>query len=428
MSNITFDLLTKLESYHTNDDVYKKINKQLYELNKKNIAINRAKFIEYQKQKGNNYHNDSKSNNKNSYNKYNKKNTTAYKPKNGLKSKMLFSDKYEIIFNKECSKITSANITNSIDSVINTFVEYIYDKINLYIDNYLKLKVRMNNDSINFEDFNYQQLFNKYEQYQISLWNILIKRMIISQNNHIYNQFINELINKDNNYIKSLISKKLNEIRIYYNNLYTKSTIPGSDKYLEYFGTLYTDILDNISSYDFDLKILLKQRNNLINVIYNFINNNDIISGSQKYIEELNKACNVKIDLDIENNYKVLGQFIKYTNKIKEHKTKENKNKKEIYTTNGNLISTLIDCIYNNFNNLVDLLSWEPFNLEELEKRVYFIIGFLENNESFIKYLTEDTFNDFVSILEKIKTSEIPPIIKYKVFDIVDNFKELRNK
>ena len=424
MSKITFDLLTRLESYHTNDDIYKKINKQLYELNKKNIAINRAKYLEFQKQKGGDYQNNNKyQNSKNNYNKYNKKNTAPFKPRNGLKSKLLFSDKYEIIFNKECSKITDANIENAIKSIIDTFVEYIYDKINSYIDNYLKLKVRMNNASINFEDFNYKQLFNKYEQYQTSLWNILIKRMIISQNNYIYNQFINELLNKDNNYFKRKISDKLDEISIYYNNLYSKSTMIDSDKYLDYFETLYNDIIGNISKYNFDLKILLKQRNNLINVIYNFINNNEIMFDSQKHIEELNKACNVKIDLDIENNYKVLGQFIKYTNKIK-----ENKKKREMYTTNGHLISTLIDCIYNNFNNLVDLLSWEPFNLEEFEKRVYFIIGFLENNKSFIKYLNEDTFVEFINILEKIKKSEIPPIIKYKVFDIVDNFNKIRNE
>jgi hypothetical protein len=68
-------------------------------------------------------------------------------------------------------------------------------------------------------------------------------------------------------------------------------------------------------------------------------------------------------------------------------------------------------------------VQWEPINVDELEKRVYFTIGFFNDNRRFIQGLDMDFYRDMECQLDSLKRTEtIPTTVKYKLFDCIDNF------
>jgi hypothetical protein len=409
MSNISFNLLSDLEKFYVNNNLYKKLNKELYELNKVVIVNNRSKIMEYKKRNGT-YNPNYDSNNKNNY----KKNNYSKQPINSLKSKMLFNDKYEMIFNRECNKLTEKNILEQSEIIIDTLTSFINDKIVDYLDNYIKLKIRLNNNSINFEDFNYNKLNSQYDEYQNKLWLTVIKKMIMNkQNNNVYYQLLNTLISYENELFINKLNICFDNILDNYRNIYKETKFVNSDiTYFQIFSDKLNELKNIIINENYKLDTLLENKNKLFKTILNYINDDNILN--LEYIESLNKMCSLKIDLNIENNYKVFGEYIKY-----------------IYNTSDNTNDLTIELqtkIYKNFMNISELFNWEPLNMDELEKRIYFIIGFLTDNKLFVRNIGSDVFNKYESLLDSIKNNKIPPIIKYKVFDIIDNFKDLRKK
>ena len=139
-----------------------------------------------------------------------------------------------------------------------------------------------------------------------------------------------------------------------------------------------------------------------------------LLEALNEYFKTLSSHCNLDIKkFKSEITFNFLGYFNKYFGNF-------NSNSKSSF--NEYLLS-----IYENFKNINELLIWEPINMVELENRIYFVIGFLEANNKFIKCLDYDFFQDIESELETIKKAKnIPVSVKYKLFDTIDNFIQSR--
>ena len=88
----------------------------------------------------------------------------------------------------------------------------------------------------------------------------------------------------------------------------------------------------------------------------------------------------------------------------------------------------LLLAIYDNFKHINELLQWEPIKKDALERRVYFTIGFLEDNKKFIQKLDTDFYRDIECELDALKKcNTIPTTIKFKLLDCIDNFIDTRN-
>jgi len=86
----------------------------------------------------------------------------------------------------------------------------------------------------------------------------------------------------------------------------------------------------------------------------------------------------------------------------------------------------LLVTLYKNFQQINDLLQWQPVNMIELNARIYFIIGFFTNNRPFIRCMSRDYYKDIECQMELIKDQNIPTAIKYKVINCVDNIIKIR--
>jgi hypothetical protein len=153
--------------------------------------------------------------------------------------------------------------------------------------------------------------------------------------------------------------------------------------------------------------------------IVNTANNEELnsiflLQALNEYFKTLSSHGNLDIKkFKSETTFNFLGYFNKYFGNF-------NSNSKSSF--NEYLLS-----IYENFKNINELLIWEPINMVELENRIYFVIGFLEANNKFIKCLDYDFFQDIESELETIKKAKnIPVSVKYKLFDTIDNFIQSR--
>ena len=74
------------------------------------------------------------------------------------------------------------------------------------------------------------------------------------------------------------------------------------------------------------------------------------------------------------------------------------------------------------------MLVWEPINLEEIQNKINFIIGFLNDNKSFINNITKNNYDFIESELNIIKSNEnLPSNFKFKLLDCIDNIKKNKN-
>ena len=144
---------------------------------------------------------------------------------------------------------------------------------------------------------------------------------------------------------------------------------------------------------------------------------------NDKYFQDMNNMLYKYLSLDNKRNvsyqdiFVALGKFVKFFTEL---------NRKDKIS---DLYDILLLSIYDNFKIINEILQWEPIDNIEIEKRVNFLIGFLEDNIKFIKGLDTDFYRDIECELDMIKkNTNIPSNIKYKLFDCIDNFISSRSK
>ncbi len=117
--------------------------------------------------------------------------------------------------------------------------------------------------------------------------------------------------------------------------------------------------------------------------------------------------------MNIQQAFSIIGLFTKYFMDVPTGRNRMAPSSWDI----------MLLAIYANFKLINELLYWEPVNLEEVERRVFFTVGFLQDNRGFIQSLDTDFYRDIECELDSIKKcASIPTSVKYKLFDCIDNF------
>lgn len=347
-----------------------------------------------------------------------------------LNSLLANTDKFELNLNKELNKLSSNNFDIIYNNVISIFIEIIYFKINSTLSD--------NNLLENFNELkkvNFANLIDNIKKYQNILWSNLINKIIVQKNYcDIYFKFILKLVTIKHDYfinkiIFEILKNKFDDIvnvdkinvndndfkKINILNLHNFKKYIIDDKLL-YFKTL-TNYFIFLNTQKLNFIIINNKKNELIKYIINFLN-------KEKYFES-KETINIFVELIKKEEYLqdsetflILGKFINFFIDI----TKKRNNLK-------NISDTFINALLKNFKLLNDMLVWEPIDLNNLQNRIYFLIGFLNNNYSFIQNLSLNNFNVFNSELSNLSTNEnLPSNLKYKVLDCIDNIKQIRNK
>lgn len=330
--------------------------------------------------------------------------------------------------NKNLNIISIKNYDYVYGNILESVGMYIVNKFNSYMDNYNKFVLKFKSDDSMIQNMDFVELQNDIDNFINYIILICFKKALIEFNNYInYFRFINSLqkINIDN--FKANIFKRVYQ---YVNNLISTNTNFMTDDNKEFIMSVNNRLKNKTSTLTtaFNIIKLFNYRieefiNNINIASLNFLMNKRTTTETddhdvlRKFIESnikyINKGKESNLSLHTFTN-DILYQLIGYLNKYFNNFQKGANNK---YFTNY-LIG-----IYENFKRINELLIWEPINSLELENRIYFTIGFLHNNQHFIKILDYDLYQDIESELETIKKSNnIPVSVKYKLLDTIDNF------
>jgi hypothetical protein len=394
-------------------------------------------------------------------NSYNTPRGTNYKGKYYGKSQSSFQDNLNgyikddvyLTLNRNLNKLSINNFDAIMSSNLECIGMYIVNEINEYIENYNKFFVKFRGDENMIQDFNFTKLFTKHKEHINFIIMVCLKKSLIQLDDYkLYFKYIQTLQNakignfKDN--VLKRVNGKLSEIININNETKSLSSEEIENINLK-LNSKYNEFKNNIQS-ELDFSKLIEHcKNTIRNYTIGFLkhkckldddNDNQISIDNQNLLSdsftnntstsELNSIFLLQVlneyfktlsshgNLDIkkfksETTFNFLGYFNKYFGNF-------NSNSKSSF--NEYLLS-----IYENFKNINELLIWEPINMVELENRIYFVIGFLEANNKFIKCLDYDFFQDIESELETIKKAKnIPVSVKYKLFDTIDNFIQSR--
>jgi hypothetical protein len=364
-------------------------------------------------------------------------------------------DDVYLTLNRNLNKLSINNFDAIMGGNLECIGMYIVNEINEYIENYNKFFVKFRGDENMIQDFNYSKLFTTHKEHINFIILVCLKKSLIQLDDYkLYFKYIQTLQNakisnfKDN-IIKRVQGKVLEIINI--NNdtkILDKDEIENINSKLKVkcdefkakiqseidFSKLIENCKNTMRKYTIGfLKHKCKtddtdstdENNNSFTTkssnvgIVNTANNEELnsiflLQALNEYFKTLSSHGNLDIKkFKSETTFNFLGYFNKYFGNF-------NSNSKSSF--NEYLLS-----IYENFKNINELLIWEPINMVELENRIYFVIGFLEANNKFIKCLDYDFFQDIESELETIKKAKnIPVSVKYKLFDTIDNFIQSR--
>jgi hypothetical protein len=339
---------------------------------------------------------------------------------------------------------------------------YIVNEINDYIENYNKFFVKFRGDENMIQDFNYGKLFTTHKEHINFIILVCLKKSLIQLDDYkLYFKYIQTLQNakisnfKDNiikrvqgkvleiininndtkildkdeiDNINSKLKAKCDEFKTKIQNEIDFSNLIENCKntmrkytigFLKHKCKTDDDDNDGLSSMSNDISdsrdVMLPHLGSNVNTTDTTeLNSIFLLQALNEYFKTLSSHGNLDIKkFKSETTFNFLGYFNKYFGNF-------NSNSKSSF--NEYLLS-----IYENFKNINELLIWEPINMVELENRIYFVIGFLEANNKFIKCLDYDFFQDIESELETIKKAKnIPVSVKYKLFDTIDNFIQSR--
>ena len=428
---------------YNNNNNYNKYNNKYNNSYTKNKNYNNYNNSNIDKNIGNNESINSKNNFRESDTSKNKNNTFPLNVFNNSKlnwrkncSKLNCQlnniDKNELNINKELNKLSINNFENIYNSVINIFCNLIYHKIVEILKNEC-LDLNKFDDNKNKYFKSLQEHINKYQNI---LWYNIINKIIIQPNYcENYFKFILKLVTiKHNNYINNIIINIFKKKIISFINViddnnkdefdYSSLSIMELPKYKTKINnesnTLYYNIICKFLVYLNTQKLNFTQinqnKNNLIKNIIDFLNNDNYLTIKENKSKLENLLNNDKF-LNNENTFFVFGKFTNFFIDI----TKKRNNLK-------NISEIFITGLFDNFKIINDMLVWEPINLEEIQYRINFIIGFLNDNKSFVNNITKNNFDFIESELNTIKSNEnLPSNLKFKLLDCIDNIKKCKN-
>ena len=300
----------------------------------------------------------------------------SYKPNQstsgGSLSKLILSgsaDRVKMSINREMNKLSSGNMELIAESITDVFASWLLDELN--------------------NDKTVDDIKPKFEKYLSELWTNLIGKSLAQENmSEVYFKFLRRIMN-----VSSTGQTVMCCLR-------AKSPImagrlgvwqPGFYELSEY----KSELLDEITTF-------LNQANYFECGIAN-----------TTLAKEVGGAENLA---NIQQAFSILGLFTKYFMDVPVGGNYRNRSSPSAW-------DIMLLAMYANFKLLNELLYWEPVNLAEVERRVFFTVGFLEDNRRFIQGLDTDFYRDIECQLDSIKRcASIPTSVKYKLFDCIDNF------
>lgn len=394
---------------------------------KKNKELMKDRYKNnYQSKKRGKYNNRKINNNTINDNNNNNKNNWREEKKVGLKSFLKNVDKFELGINMELNKISSKNIEIIVDSIKGKFIDLLVNDIVkelLNVEKYSNLNEKLNyiftlNKLDVSQEFELNKILQNYYDNQEKLWNSIISKICYQDNLvELYLKFIHKLLLIKHTEIIDILEEKI-ITQVLSNNENGNNHESNINKSrLEQVIRLLTNYLkSNNNSMIVSFHTYNKFKNDLIEECIEFNKN-------QSYFQCKDTNLYQYLGLSNDNNiphqsiFVSLGKFVKYFTDL---------NRKDKM---GNLYDVLLMSIYDNFKILNEILQWEPIDGIDVEKRVNFIVGFLEDNVKFIKGLDTDFYRDIECELDMIKKyKNIPTSVKYKLFDCIDNFIATRNK
>lgn len=293
----------------------------------------------------------------------------------GLLSQLLGLDKIKTSINRELNKLSPTNLEVIFESIIDIYITWLIDELN--------------------KDTEPSALLERYHGYQMELWDNITAKMLAQANlATTYFAMIERCCQCTH---KTILEKIKNRTPV-----------------------LAARVTDEL---DIGMTVIVKHKEELLTEILTYLRTMDYFTkGVSNKLSAL-----VKYDLttNIDTVFHTLGLFLRNSIEI----AKTNKNRRDRKTVNTTLYDVLLLAFYDNFKHLNELICWDPVVIEDVEKRVYITIGFLENNKSFVQSLDMDFYRDIECELDSLKKcGNIPTTIKFKLLDCIDNFISTRNR
>jgi hypothetical protein len=286
----------------------------------------------------------------------------------GVLSKLLGGDRVKMAINRELNKISSANMDVIAVSITDIFAAWLLDELN--------------------NDIPVATIREKFQKYLVELWNNLIGKSLTQTNmSEVYFKFLRRIMSSAVGGAQPLQSLMM--------CLKSKSPVMAS----------------RLNNWQPGFHELSENKSALLDEINLFLKESEYFTDSENGLAE--KVGGLENLSNIQDAFSILGLFAKYFLDVPVGRNRSAPSAWDI----------MLLAIYSNFKLLNELLYWEPVNLEEVERRVYFTVGFLEDNRGFIQSLDTDFYRDIECQLDSIKKcASIPASVKYKLFDCIDNF------
>ena len=308
----------------------------------------------------------------------------------GLAAQLSGVDKVKFGINRELNKLTPMNGDAIFEAVLDIFCEFVVSHIT----------------SSGTESVRDTSFLEKWQSHVAELWNCIINKLLTQANfSDTYFRFINKLIITDESTIMNIISKKLA-------TCLETATIP------KVVGDLYSKL---------SFSELETRKRTLITEMIAFMKNSNYLVANGKTLIGLLGGNQTHLTESCEITFNTLGRFVKYFSEIEYVAGRSTS--KRMSRAEKVAYDILLLALYDNFKHINEILQWEPINHAELEKRVYFTIGFFQDNKRFIQGLDMDFYRDMECQLDSLKHMDnIPTTIKYKLFDCIDNFITARHQ
>jgi hypothetical protein len=370
-------------------------------------------------------------------------------------------DDVYLTLNRNLNKLSINNFDAIMGGNLECIGMYIVNEINEYIENYNKFFVKFRGDENMIQDFNYAKLFTTHKEHINFIILVCLKKSLIQLDDYkLYFKYIQTLQNAKINNFKDNIIKRVQGKVLEIININNDTKILDNDEIKSINSKLKTKCDEFKSKIQTEIdfsKLIENCKNTMRKYTIGFLkhkcktdddvslisNSIDINNTNNILMTTTNQLCSNTTDTTELNSIFLLQVLNEYFKTLSSHSNLDIKKFKSETTFNflgyfnkyfGNFNSNskssfneYLLSIYENFKNINELLIWEPINMIELENRIYFVIGFLDANNKFIKCLDYDFFQDIESELETIKKAKnIPVSVKYKLFDTIDKFIQSR--
>ena len=276
-------------------------------------------------------------------------------------------DRVKMAINREMNKLSPVNMDIVVDSITDVFAGWLLEELN--------------------NDTPIDSIREKYQKYLLELWSNLIGKSLAQANmSEVYFKFLRKIM--------------------------SQSATPGAQTIIICLRAKSPIMAGRLGTWQPGFHELVANKTELLDEIIAFLKQADYFEGDSTtgLAEKVGGAENLT---NIQQSFSILGLFAKYFMDAPSGRNRKAPSSWDI----------MLLAIYSNFKLLNELLYWEPVNLAEVERRVFFTVGFLEDNRGFIQSLDTDFYRDIECELDSIKKcASIPTSVKYKLFDCIDNF------